>query len=115
VTTYVSVDFVATVTNQQIFAAPIQSSYTITKAQALNVGTSNGRISLFRVAAGGVPSTTANLLTPPTTVDVNASNPTILPLSGQVVEQGKSLWGVCTTNASIIVGISYAIDPDPPS
>lgn len=108
-TTYVSVDLVVGLTSQPIMSPSGTQSFMITKAQAVNAGATSKPLSIFRVAAGGTPSV-FNQIGPGTTIATGATSATILPLSGQVVEQNKTLFVASTTNAAILVSISYAIN-----
>lgn len=108
-TTYVSVDLVVGATSQPIISSGGSQSCTIMKAQAVNVGGTNKSLSVFRVPAGGSPST-FNRIIPGVALATGASSPTILPLSGQVAEAGKAIFVASGTSASILVSISYAIN-----
>lgn len=109
-TSYASVDLVATTTSQPILSPGGSQSFTITKAQAFNAGSGSGTVKAYRTPAGGVPSTN-NVIVPSRMLTAASSSASIFQISGQVVENGKQLWVQASgTNAAITVSISYAIN-----
>lgn len=109
-TNYVSVDQLATASPQPILSPSGSQSFMITKAQVVNVGASSASISLFRVPAGGVASI-YNTIVGAKVVAASASNPSIFEISGQVVENGKTLQiEASASGSSLVVSISYAVN-----
>lgn len=101
-----TVDLVLPAAAAILYSVGSTSQSVILKATATNTDSAAHTVTLYRVPSGGAPGVTNIIAADGLSVDPLKT--TVLPISGQGIVNGQSLWGVASSATFVNISITLA-------